>query len=67
MKKDHIQIAKDTIQYCINKGIKYFYAYDHNNIFPTLEEAQTHKENENLKVWYFFFDKNMELGGFSME
>jgi hypothetical protein len=78
MEESNIKIAKSTIQECINKSIKFFYAYDDKNIFQTLEEAQIHRANNKLiskielslktyKIWYFFFDKNLELGGFTME
>ena len=74
--KNNIKIPTSTIQECANKGIKFFYAYDSENIFRTLEEAQTHR-NKNVsetyktvygcKIWYFFFDKNLEISGFSTE
>ncbi len=75
---DNIKIATSTIQECTNKGIKFFYAYDSHNKFKTLEEAKTHRTNNKTisevdktlkthKIWYFFFDKDLQLGGFSME
>ena len=78
MENGHIKIAKSTIQECIKKNIKFFYAYDYKNIFQTLEEAQIHRANNRQiskveltlkkhKVWYFFFDKNLEIGGFTIE
>lgn len=68
-----ILIAKDTITRCLNEGISHFYACDHVNIFETAEQCQIYAVNtrsrvdiaiHGLNVWFFFFDKNKELGGF---
>jgi len=74
MKNETIQIYKAIIDSCINKGIKCFYAYDETNIFLSLEEAQKALDKAyplakryTHKIWYFFFDNNLELCGFSVE
>ena len=60
-----IKINLAVIQWCIDKGIKHFYTVDGKEIFSTLREVPKINTLTGT-VWFFFFNKELELYGFTL-